>query len=265
MHPFVGRFRDRTRRIAIGAGVAWAALCVSCVGVDRALLAPPAAPKAANAEFVGRGECAQCHADITGNFHDATHARLAARGKPPKDIGCETCHGPGSAHVQSGGMVGTIVNPRQAPEACFQCHLDQRGEFRLPHGHPVLAGKMTCTDCHDPHRGDAVRGGGTQLASMNDTCFQCHQAQRGPFVFEHEAVRDGCVTCHNPHGSVNDKMLKVRNQALCLQCHFQQQTATGELLIGDVDHRPFVARGTCWSAGCHEAVHGSHATSALRF
>jgi hypothetical protein len=26
-----------------------------------------------------------------------------------------------------------------------------------------------------------------------------------------------------------------------------------------------VQRGTCWSAGCHEAVHGSHVSSSLRF
>ena len=39
----------------------------------------------------------------------------------------------------------------------------------------------------------------------------------------------------------------------------------GRLLIGGRDHAPFVQRGTCWSAGCHEAVHGSHVNSSLRF
>mgnify|MGYP006145508061 CR=1 FL=1 len=80
-----------------------------------------------------------------------------------------------------------------------------------------------------------------------------------------EASREGCVVCHNPHGSMNAKMLKARNQTLCLQCHYQQQTVTGQLLIGGRDHAAFVQRGTCWSAGCHEAVHGSHVNSSLRF
>ncbi|MBC7792144.1 MAG: hypothetical protein H7Z43_00420 [Clostridia bacterium] len=250
------------RRLLIVGGALWFALLLACVSGSRTMVVPPTI---AGATFVGSQECTQCHATITSGFHDATHARLSASSADAKMIGCEACHGPGSTHVQSGGLTGTIVNPRSSPEACFQCHLDKRGEFNLPHGHRVLDGKMSCIDCHDPHKGETVMGSGTQLASMNETCLKCHSAQRGPFVFEHEAVREGCVTCHNPHGSVNPKMLKARNAALCLQCHFQQQTSAGSLLIGGVDHRPFVARGTCWSAGCHEAVHGSHANSSLRY
>ena len=52
---------------------------------------------------------------------------------------------------------------------------------------------------------------------------------------------------------------------LCLKCHFQQQLAGGALLIGGMDHTPFVSQGTCWSAGCHEAVHGSQVNSSLRY
>ena len=117
---------------------------------------------------------------------------------------------------------------------------------------------MSCADCHDPHKGVAVVGGGTKLQSANDTCLKCHESQRGPFVFEHEALRDNCTTCHNPHGTVNSKMLKARNQTLCLQCHFQQQTVTGQRLIGGRDHAPFVQRDTCWGAGSPEGV--AHAT-----
>jgi predicted CXXCH cytochrome family protein len=101
--------------------------------------------------------------------------------------------------------------------------------------------------------------------SESDTCAGCHTAQRGPFVFEHEAVREGCTTCHAVHGSVNQKMLVQRNHTLCLKCHFQQQTSGGLLVIGGKDHTSFVSRGTCWSAGCHEAVHGSQIGSSLRF
>lgn len=257
------RAKAWTRRLGLAFAAVWALLVVSCLSGGRALVVPPQIP---GAKFVGSGECAQCHETITRGFHDATHARLnVAATAGAKEIGCEACHGPGSEHVKRGGEPGTIVNPRTSPSACFQCHLDKRGEFSLPNTHPVLAGKMSCTDCHDPHRGDTAPGSGTSLNALNDTCFRCHLPQRGPFAFEHEAVREGCVTCHNPHGTVNDKMLRARNQALCLQCHFQQQTADGQLLIGGMDHRALIARGTCWSAGCHEAIHGSHANSSLRF
>ncbi|WP_404425151.1 cytochrome c3 family protein [Nibricoccus sp. IMCC34717] len=246
--------------VLIGALAGWGLLLISCVVVNRTIIVPP---QVAGAEFVGSKDCVQCHEDVTRGFHDATHAKLMSVADNPKNIGCESCHGPGSIHSKTGGEANTIINPARNPETCFQCHLDKRGEFALPHVHP--AGKVSCSDCHEPHKGDAVISGGTNLAGASETCFKCHDAQRGPYVFEHEALRENCTTCHNPHGSVNDKMLKARNQTLCLQCHFQQQTITGQLLIGGRDHAPFVQRGTCWSAGCHEAVHGSHVNSSLRF
>jgi DmsE family decaheme c-type cytochrome len=103
------------------------------------------------------------------------------------------------------------------------------------------------------------------LLSMNETCTQCHVAQRGPFVFEHEAVREGCVSCHSPHGSVNQRMLNERNATLCLKCHFQEQKQNGRIFIGDSDHTNRLPQGTCWSAGCHEAVHGSQVNAHLRY
>ena len=159
----------------------------------------------------------------------------------------------------------TILNPKKSPDTCFQCHLDKRAEFSLPHHHPVIEGKMSCSDCHNPHKGDAMHGGPFSHTSESDACAKCHTAQRGPFVFEHEAVREGCTTCHAVHGSVNQKMLVQRNHTLCLKCHFQQQTGAGVIVIGGRDHTSFLRRGTCWSAGCHEAVHGSQIGSSLRF
>ncbi|MEO6001922.1 MAG: cytochrome c3 family protein [Opitutus sp.] len=246
--------------LLFGGTALWGLMLISCVMVNRTVIMPPHVP---GATFVGSKECVQCHESITSSFHDATHAKLLAPGDNAKNIGCESCHGPGSIHSKKGSGHTNIINPAKNPETCFQCHLDKRGEFALPHAHPM--DKVNCSDCHNPHEGDAIISGGTQLAGANETCFKCHSAQRGPYVFEHEALRENCTTCHSPHGSVNDKMLKARNQTLCLQCHFQQQTVTGQLLIGGRDHASFVQRGTCWSAGCHEAVHGSHVNSSLRF
>lgn len=254
-------FRSRNAWLITGVG-AWSLLVLACATVDRTIIAPP---NVANGEFVGAAECATCHSDVSDHFKGATHAGLTLTGdKKGVDISCEACHGPGSKHVQSGGGKGTMINPSKDPSTCYSCHTDKRGEFALPHSHPVASGKMDCTACHEPHKGKAVASGGTELTAMNDTCLSCHSAQRGPFVFEHEASREGCVVCHSPHGSVNAKMLKARNQNLCLQCHFQQQTGTG-LMIGGRDHASFLSRGTCWTAGCHEAVHGSHVNSSLRF
>ena len=249
------------RRFAIVAVSGWILAVISCTTVSRVVLSPP---MVAGASFVGSSECADCHGDLVEGFADSTHSILMVA-SVADETGCESCHGPGSLHVQSGGSPLKVVNPGRSSNVCFECHLDKQGEFRLEHSHPVIDGKVSCTDCHDPHKGPAVAFGGMNLQSINDNCYECHSAQRGPYVFEHEAAREGCTVCHSPHGSVNAKMLKSRNATLCLQCHFQEQTADGAIQIGGRDHRNFLPRGTCWTAGCHEAVHGSHVNSSLRF
>ncbi|MEW6155989.1 MAG: cytochrome c3 family protein [Verrucomicrobiota bacterium] len=252
---------QRKKGLVILLGLLMGSGLISCVSVNRVLVAPPDIP---GAEFAGSKTCAECHEDITRKFNSATHARIVPDGPHASELGCESCHGPGSLHNESGGAAHTIINPEKNPETCFRCHVEMRGRFNLPSHHPIEAGKVGCNDCHNPHSGPAIKGGGTSLAGDNETCFKCHSAQRGPHVFEHEALREGCITCHNPHGSINPKLLTERNQNLCLKCHFQQQTAAG-LVIGGREHTGSMARGTCWSAGCHEAVHGSQVNSSLRF
>jgi predicted CXXCH cytochrome family protein len=254
--------------LIVGGVSAWGILLVACVMTDRIVVAPP---QVAGAKFVGSEQCVQCHEDITKGFESATHAKIMIAGENAKGLGCESCHGPGSKHVETGGATGTIVNPRKSPETCFQCHLDKRGEFSLPHSHPVLAGHMSCVDCHDVHKGDAIRGSGASLESQNETCTRCHTAQKGPFVFEHEAMREGCTVCHNPHGTVNAKMLLDRDANLCLRCHLAHPAVAGTIVLlagdhsGPSDHTSRLEAGACWSAGCHEAVHGSNANAHLRY
>jgi predicted CXXCH cytochrome family protein len=235
---------------------------ISCVHTNPVYYSPLTIP---GAEFVGSDACAECHEEVTGPFRTATHARLIARGENAVGAGCESCHGPGSLHVEAGGGRDNIINPDFSPQVCYGCHLNTRGQFNLPFHHPVAEGKIRCSDCHEMHHGPAVARGGSSLALERETCGRCHPNQHGPFVFEHEAVREGCTICHSPHGSVNNKMLVQRNHTLCLKCHFQHQPAPGRVVIGGFDHTGLLARGTCWSAGCHEAVHGSHINSSLRY
>jgi predicted CXXCH cytochrome family protein len=252
--------------LLFGGIAAWGLLLVSCVSVNRAVLAPPSVP---GANFVGSKACTECHAETAEHFGSATHARIALADPKLGDTGCETCHGPGSIHVKSGGGAGSIVNPGKSPETCFQCHLDKRGEFSLPSTHAVLAGKVSCSDCHNLHEGDAIKGTGVSLESMNETCTKCHSAQKGPFVFEHGAMKEGCIACHAPHGSVNQKMLLSRDANLCMRCHLEAPAThnagiinAGATVAGN--HNARLMQGTCWSAGCHEAPHGSNANNHTR-
>jgi predicted CXXCH cytochrome family protein len=248
--------------VVAGAALTTGLILSACSSTSPTITLPTGVE---GATFVGSDACADCHDTISRDFRTADHARLQAKGKNAVDIGCESCHGPGSQHVESGGGARTIINPNRSPETCFQCHLDVKAKFSLPNHHPVLEGKMSCTDCHNPHSGRATKGGGTSTMGKNETCFQCHTAQRGPFVFQHEALREGCVTCHDPHGSVNAKQLVARDTTLCLKCHYQQQQTPGGLSISEGTHNTRVMQGTCWSGGCHEAVHGSQVNSHLRY
>ncbi|WP_158277585.1 cytochrome c3 family protein [Opitutus sp. ER46] len=229
--------------------------------VDRTVVAPP---QIAGATFVGTKECSQCHEDVAGHFDTATHAKLAFADAKVGSTGCEACHGPGSLHVKSGGGRGTIINPEKSPETCFQCHNDKQGEFSLPNSHAVMHGKMSCSDCHEPHKGNALKGHGATLEAETETCTKCHTSQKGPFIFKHNAMKEGCTSCHNPHGSVNQKMLVSPDANLCLRCHATVST-THAINAGDRDHRANIQNGTCWGQGCHEAVHGSNSSEALRY
>jgi predicted CXXCH cytochrome family protein len=84
-------------------------------------------------------------------------------------------------------------------------------------------------------------------------------------------MKEGCVACHNPHGSVNQKMLVARDANLCLRCHLESPTIpnAGQINASAIDtglsnHNARLMQGACWSAGCHEAPHGSNSNNHLR-
>ena len=241
---------------------AFAFILSSCSTVERTIVETPFIE---GASFVGNKACYECHTNYTRSFPSSAHARVHVGDAAMKgQSGCESCHGPGSRHIASGGGRGRfIVNPGRDSTACLTCHIQTHAEFRLPQHHPVLEGKLNCVQCHDPHGSDIMKASGTGLAMarLNESCAGCHREQARPRVYEHDAMREGCTACHVPHGSMNAKMLVERDVNLCLKCHAQTQgsfVGAGQIYIGIVDHTDKVTRGGCWSAGCHPAVHGSN-------
>lgn len=213
------------------------------------------------AEYVGTETCSACHEKEAKEFKLSTHDRVSIPYEDKMIEGCEMCHGPGSLHVDAGGDKTKIINPKNKPEGCFVCHTDKRAEFNLPYRHPVLEGKMSCSDCHSAHGTEVRPWTSTSLGDVNEACFKCHKEQRGPFVWEHEGLREGCNICHKVHGSIVDKMLIARDSNLCLRCHTQATFPA----VGKVAHASRIPQGTCFSARCHTAVHGSNFDEHLRY
>src|SRR3954453_15653915 len=68
---------------------------------------------ASSAQYVGSETCKGCHEEVEKGFHANPHVGLLESDKKPADTawhGCESCHGPGSAHVEGGGDKTKILN-----------------------------------------------------------------------------------------------------------------------------------------------------------
>lgn len=210
------------------------------------------------AKYVGSDTCGSCHEKEEREYKLSTHSKISVKEAEVKD--CEMCHGPASVHIQNEGGKGNIINPKKDPSTCFACHTDKKLEFRLPYHHPVLEGKMGCSDCHNAHSMEIRPWSGTTMNGLNEACTRCHEDQGQPFVWEHAALREGCTACHKVHGSIHEKMLIARDHTLCLRCHTQPNVP----MVGMHDHSDHWPQGTCYSAGCHTAVHGSNFSHLLR-
>jgi DmsE family decaheme c-type cytochrome len=134
-------------------------------------------------------------------------------------------------------------------EMCDRCHLDVKAAFSLPNHHPVPENKVFCNDCHDPHGGGSAEKN-LRKDTVKATCTQCHAEKEGPFLYEHADVTEDCSVCHTPHGSVNNRLLIMREPYLCLQCH------TSHLISSATTPEKKLAYYTRCT-DCHSQIHGT--------
>jgi DmsE family decaheme c-type cytochrome len=129
----------------------------------------------------------------------------------------------------------------------------------------VNEGLIRCTDCHNAH-GTNLLHSVRATADQEAVCFRCHRSLQGPFVFEHVPIKtEGCTACHQPHGSINPRLLKVNQvNLLCLQCHTPgttPNTRSGEVNAPGTPADPVHSQGHKFQACtmCHVFIHGSNA------
>jgi DmsE family decaheme c-type cytochrome len=211
--------------------------------------------------YVGSEQCGTCHRPQVLRFSATMMGRqlLEHPRNAAERLGCESCHGPGSAHVAADGREPapgffSFAKDDPAPvadrnEQCLQCHEGSRRIDWMGSQHELR--DLACTDCHSvmsPGSPDHQLKGGSVL----ETCGQCHtrQVRSQQLSFSRMPVGEGkmgCTSCHDPHGSPNERLLVAATiNDVCYSCHAEKR---GPFLW---EHAPVAE--SC--ANCHDP-HGS--------
>ena len=142
------------------------------------------------------------------------------------NVGCEKCHGPGSAHVQQPTRT-TIVNPVRldpvhASDICIQCHSQGRPLTNpingLNYDWPV--GFRAGLNLKDFWQLEEHTLGTTTFTHYADGTGHKNRMQGNDFVTSQMYSRGvTCFTCHDVHGTENNADLIRPATVVCLQCH----------------------------------------------
>jgi hypothetical protein len=165
--------------------------------------------------------CIACHSGRPQPIMNG-HGKFRNPGFRELAVGCESCHGPGEAHIAA-ASTDTIVNPAKlsgwlADNICLRCHQtgDARvlregkdyGDFRP--GTPLsetLSVYMVPFGIQSPPRDDLLE----HILSMR--LSKCYRSSQGKLK---------CITCHDPHVQPTKDEAPAYFQERCLTCHNEQ-------------------------------------------
>jgi predicted CXXCH cytochrome family protein len=142
------------------------------------------------------------------------------------NVGCEKCHGPGSAHAQKPSQTN-IVNPARldtvrATNVCMQCH--SQGQ---PTSNPIdgkyfdwPVGFDVGKNLQDFWKLEEYKLGQQSFTHFADGTAHKNRMQGNDFVqsamYTHGV---SCHSCHDAHGTANNADLLKPANVLCLECH----------------------------------------------
>jgi DmsE family decaheme c-type cytochrome len=227
----------------------FAAVALLVAGPFRAAPQEETAPEKT---YVGSETCIACHDQVATELAATPHGKAGFEALSSR--GCESCHGPGSLHVEDPDNLANRpsvagMSPRQVSAICTDCHDGGNQRFWQGSRHEVRG--LACIDCHSIH---SFRSEVAQLKAANtmEQCYTCHRDVRAEtWRNSHHPIREGkitCADCHNAHGTPTPKLIKAASvNDQCYTCHTEKR---GPFLW---EHPP--VRESCLN--CH-LPHGSN-------
>ena len=165
----------------------------------------------------------------TGPLCDGCHSvnyDIATKTVSEWNVGCERCHGAGSAHVAHPTR-DNIFNPARfnyvrANDVCIQCHSQGRPLTNPIEGkyYDWPVGFHVGLNLADFWQLEEHKLGETSFTHFADGTAHKNRMQGNDFVQSLMYARGvTCFGCHDPHGTENQAMLREPGNAMCLTCH----------------------------------------------
>src|ERR1035437_8684808 len=136
-------------------------------------------------KYVGSETCKTCHVDqykqIEATQHWNTNLANLKKGTGQEWHGCESWHGPGSAHVDGGGDKSKIFSfkgatAQQVSARCQTCHSTTHPDFQRSVHYQA---DVSCITCH--HRPNPVDASGFRQRCANAPIVIQRRARRENF------------------------------------------------------------------------------------
>lgn len=231
-----------------------------------------------NGDYVGAGVCGECHQEIYQSWMGTKHASafedLENSGRSQdycyvchttgvdangnwvfEDIQCESCHGGGKSHTESGGNASKIVLSWDAIQ-CGTCH----SQSHFPQ----------YDEWNQSKHATSLLASGGEVVSRQE-CRSCHVFQvivkekfEGKNIPEEEISRIledpnpvNCQTCHDPHGSQFIRDMRLPPVSLCKQCHNSDNSSISDEILhpqSDMYKGSFWEKNNISCYNCHRYV-----------
>jgi predicted CXXCH cytochrome family protein len=173
------------------------------------------------------------------------HSELIEKGTKhlPATESCETCHDVKIKEHTENGTLGLML-VEKVPELCYTCHDGLKTILdTIQNVHPAIISVKSCTICHSPHSSSEKK---LLVTEEKKLCLSCHNKDftsdgkktvniekllSNSKVIHPPLQSEGCVVCHQPHGSSNNYLLigafpignyssaKRDHFAFCWECH----------------------------------------------